>query len=74
MFFRRKGKIRKEEDEKLISLIEELKDQLYHQREIVNKSVDPSPSVIYELDLTEVKYLFFLREARVRQTSMNGKD
>lgn len=74
MLFRRKGRIRKEEDERLLSLLDEVKNKLIYKREMVNKSVDPSPLVLHELNLIEAKYLFLLREARIRQTKKNGKD
>lgn len=70
MLFKKKGKIRKVEDERLVSHIEILKATLINQTELVQKSVDPSEDVLYKLKLTESKYLFLLKEARCRNTSM----
>ncbi|TES47367.1 DUF2508 family protein [Halalkalibacterium halodurans] len=69
MFFRKKGKIRKIEDERLLAFIEKQKKQLEMQQQMVENSVDPSEEVLYRLKLTKVKYLFLLKEARVRNTS-----
>lgn len=73
MLFKRKGKIRKEEDERLLTMLDEVKQQLAKLQVLVNKSVDPSPYVIYEMHLTEAKYLFLLREVRYRKTMVNEK-
>ncbi|OIJ20395.1 hypothetical protein BKP45_09090 [Anaerobacillus alkalidiazotrophicus] len=65
--FKRKGKIRKLEDQRLVSRIEELKVNLVNQTELVKKSLDPSGEVLFSLKLTEAKYLFLLKEARYRK-------
>ncbi len=70
MLFKKKGKIRKVEDERLVAYIESLKLVLMNQKELVQKSVDPSEEVMFKLKLTEAKYLFLLKEARKRKTSM----
>ncbi|WP_216831794.1 YaaL family protein [Alkalihalobacterium elongatum] len=68
MLFKKKQRIRKVENERLLSLIDEMKQQLTNQQLLVKKSLDPSPMVLNELKITEAKYFFLLREARVRQT------
>ncbi|MGO4890598.1 YaaL family protein [Anaerobacillus sp. MEB173] len=68
MFFRKKGRIRKEEDERLIETIDTIKEQLLLQKGLVQSSFDPSESVLNELRLSEAKYLFLLKEARIRNT------
>lgn len=70
MLFKKKGKIRREEDRRLVAHIEKLKEKLMNQNELVNKSLDPSLEVMFNLKLTEAKYLFLLKEARIRKTSM----
>lgn len=70
MLFKRKGKIREKENEKLLQAIEEVKGQLVKLQTMVEKSVDPSPYVIYEMQLTESMYMFLLREARYRKSMM----
>ncbi|OIJ17573.1 hypothetical protein BKP37_03535 [Anaerobacillus alkalilacustris] len=68
--FKRKGKIRKLEDQRLVSHIEELKVNLVNQTELVKKSLDPSGEVLFNLKLTEAKYLFLLKEARCRKKNI----
>ncbi|WP_078556433.1 YaaL family protein [Bacillus alkalicellulosilyticus] len=70
MVFKKKGYIRAKEDNRLLSIIESLKHELVTQQSIVKKSVDPSPAVLAKVKLLEAKYLFLLREARKRNTSM----
>lgn len=66
MLFKRKGRIRKTEDERLVYHLEELKGIFMNRSELVSKSVDPSEDVLYKLRLDEAKYLFLLKEARIR--------
>lgn len=70
MLFKKKGKIRKLENERLVSHIEILKRKWMDQSDLVRKSVDPSEEVMLNVKLTEAKYLFLLKEARKRNTSM----
>lgn len=74
MLFHKKGKMRKEEDERLLAMLEEAKQHLTNLRQLVDKSVDPSPLVIYEMHLVEAKYLFLLREARHRKAMKGGNE
>ncbi|MBU8908400.1 YaaL family protein [Desertibacillus haloalkaliphilus] len=73
MFFQRKKRIRQAEDERLLALIEEMKQRLSKQQAIISSSVDPSPTVLNDLRITEAKYLFLLKEARVRHENGNDK-
>jgi hypothetical protein len=66
MFFRRKGWLRNNHDEKLIDQLESLKEHWMVQKNIIEKSVEPSDEVLYELKLAESKYFFLLREAKTR--------
>ncbi|QOY37435.1 YaaL family protein [Anaerobacillus isosaccharinicus] len=70
MLFKKKGKIRRDENIRLVEQIEIQKQLLMHQKELVEKSVDPSEEVILKLKVTEAKYLFMLKEARARRTNM----
>ncbi len=72
MLFKKKGRIRKAENRRLVDEIEHQKHLLMTQRELVAKSVDPSEDVLLKLKLTEAKYLFLLKEARIRKTSMEN--
>lgn len=67
MFFRRKEKLRKEFDEKLLFQLEYLKEEWMRQKNLIEKSIDPSDGVLYELKLAESKYFFLLREAKCRR-------
>lgn len=70
MLFKRKGKIRKDEDLRLVRHIEEIKEKLTNQTELIKNSVDPSEEVILKLKITEAKYFFLLKEARMRVVSV----
>jgi hypothetical protein len=72
MLFKKKGNIRKAENKRLVEQIEFQKQLLMNQKELVEKSVDPSEEVILKLKVTEAKYLFMLKEARVRKTNMEN--
>lgn len=70
MFFKKKKAMRNLEDQRLINMMEELKEQLANLQSIVKNSVDPSEDVIQLLKVTEAKYLFLLKEARERKINM----
>lgn len=70
MLFKRKGKIREIEDQRLISHIEALKDKLMIQTQLIKNSLDPSEEVIFKFKIIEAKYFFLLKEARMRNVSM----
>ncbi|MDQ0163936.1 YaaL family protein [Bacillus alveayuensis] len=70
MFFRKKGWLRKEYNEKLLLDLLELKEQWNRQKKIIEKSVEPSPEVLYELKLAESKYFFLLKEAKNRRVTL----
>ncbi|MFD3450479.1 YaaL family protein [Microbacteriaceae bacterium 4G12] len=70
MFFRRKGYLRREYDEKLISLLEELKQEWLRQKRIVEQSIEPSEEVLCYLQLAEAKYFYLLKEAKKRHVQM----
>lgn len=70
MFFRKKGWLRKEYNEKLLLDLLELKEQWNRQKKIIEKSVEPSPEVLYELRLAESKYFFLLKEAKNRRVTL----
>lgn len=70
MLFKKKGKIREDEDRRLVRHIEALKETLTNQSQLIKSSVDPSEEFILRLKITEAKYFFLLKEARMRNTSM----
>jgi hypothetical protein len=66
MFFRKKDRLKKLFDAKLMETTESCKDRWAKQKSLVEKSVDPSEEVICQLKVAEAKYLFLLREVRTR--------
>jgi hypothetical protein len=70
MFFRRKGWLRKEFDEKLLSCMDEYKKDWQQQKALLEKSFDPSEEVICQTKLAEVKYFFLLKEAKQRNITL----
>ncbi len=67
MFFWNKGKLRKEYDTKLLNQLEELKEDWMKQKQLIEKSIDPSEEVLYDVKVAESKYFFLLREAKNRK-------
>jgi hypothetical protein len=70
MFFRRKGWIRKEFDEKLLNSMEEYKMDWQQQKSLLDKSFDPSEEVICQTKIAEAKYFFLLKEAKQRNITL----
>lgn len=70
MLFRKTGRLRKEYDEKLVQSLEMLKQDWMNQKNIVEKSVDPSGEVIADLKMKEAKYFYLLREAKKRRITL----
>ncbi|MBE5097577.1 MULTISPECIES: YaaL family protein [Bacillus cereus group] len=70
MFFQKKGKLRKEYDDKLIVLLEKVKHEWLRQKRMVEQSVEPSQDVICSLKIAEAKYFFLLKEAKRRPVKM----
>jgi hypothetical protein len=70
MFFRRKGWLRKEYDEKLLTQLNEYKQYWHQQKLLLDKSVDPSEEVICQTKIAEVKFIFLLKEAKQRNVTL----
>lgn len=70
MFFNKKGKIRGYGDERLLTMLEKLKNEWQMRKEIIEKSVEPSNSVLYEFNLIQAKYFYLLKEAKHRGVRM----
>ncbi|MED4404134.1 YaaL family protein [Metabacillus fastidiosus] len=66
MLFRRKGWLRNQYDQSLVEKLVVMKDEWSRQKQLIERSVEPSPEVLFELKLVEAKYLFLLREAKNR--------
>ncbi|RHW30922.1 DUF2508 family protein [Neobacillus notoginsengisoli] len=70
MFFRRKGRLRKEFNEKYLDLLEKAKVDRQQQKTLLDKSFDPSEDVICQAKLAEAKFFFLLKEAKNRKVSI----
>ncbi|MDQ0257782.1 hypothetical protein J2S74_005244 [Evansella vedderi] len=70
MLFRKRGKIRNEEDKSLLWHLEKLKQRVNQKEALINNSVDYHGEVLYKGKLEKAKYLFLLKEARIRRTSV----
>ncbi|MEH7119685.1 YaaL family protein [Neobacillus vireti] len=70
MFFQRKGRLRKEYDEKLLVQLNRYKNQWQQEKLLLERSFDPSEEVICQTKIAEAKYIFLLREAKQRQVKI----
>lgn len=70
MLFRRKGKLRKEFDEKLLIQFSNMKKDWLNDKSLLDKSFDPSDEVICTARLTEAKYFFLFKEAKERKITL----
>jgi hypothetical protein len=67
VLFRRKGWLRKQYDQQLLQNLLNMKKEWNRQKQLVDKSVEPSSQVLYELKVAEAKYFFLLKEAKKRK-------
>ncbi|KAF0993445.1 YaaL family protein [Geobacillus sp. TFV-3] len=70
MLWRRKGKLKRQFDEKLMAELQKARTEWLEQKQLIEKSVDPSPEVLNALQLAEAKYFFLLREAKHRRITL----
>ncbi|OQP03945.1 hypothetical protein B1690_16925 [Geobacillus sp. 46C-IIa] len=70
MLWRRKGKLKRQFDEKLIAELQKARTEWLEQKQLIEKSVDPSLEVLSALQLAEAKYFFLLREAKHRRITL----
>ncbi|NTU28488.1 YaaL family protein [Bacillus tequilensis] len=71
MGFLRKKTLRSEFDEKLTEQLFKQKEEWNRQKKLVEKSLEPSAEVLYELKVAEAKYFFYLREAKQRDLKIS---
>ena len=57
-------------DKELLHTLEKVKQEWLMRKALLEKSIEPSYELVYELKVAEVKYLFLLREAKSRNLSM----
>lgn len=67
MLFRKKGWLRKEFDDQLLEKVNELRDTWNNQRQLLEKSFDPSAEAISQEKVAEAKYFFLFKEVRKRK-------
>ncbi|PAE31449.1 YaaL family protein [Bacillus sp. 7884-1] len=70
MFFKRKGWLRKEFDGKLLTQLQEYKEHWREQKQLLDKSFDPSEEAICQTKIAQAKYFFLLKEAKERNVSI----
>lgn len=70
MGFLRKKTLRREFDEKLTEQLFKQKEEWNRQKKLVEKSLEPSAEVLYELKVAEAKY-FLLKEAKQRNLKIS---
>ncbi|WP_416829682.1 YaaL family protein [Ectobacillus polymachus] len=70
MLFHKKGNLRREYDQKLLALLEELKIDWARQKHILDQSVETSEDVMYYVHLSEAKYFYMLKQAKNRKLNM----
>ena len=67
MFFSRKGKLKKEFDDKLVCLIKETKDD-YHNAKVLEELMDDyNLDVIAQRKMAESVHFYLFKEARIRR-------
>ncbi|MED4555471.1 YaaL family protein [Lysinibacillus capsici] len=67
MFFRSKGKLKKEFDDKLVNLIKETKEDLQQAKIIEELMDDYDLSVIAQRKTAESIHFYLFKEARIRK-------
>ena len=67
MLFSRKGKLKKEFDEKLVSLIKETKDDWSNGKIIEGLSDDFNQEIIVQRKIAESIHFYLFKEARIRK-------
>lgn len=70
MFWRRKGWLRKQFDERLVEQLEAMRNEWGKQKELIEKSIEPSEDVLMDAKITEAKYFFLIREAKRRRVML----
>ena len=73
MFFRRKGKLRNENNQKLVQQLEEIKRSWLNQKSLLEKSLDPSEDVIIQTRIAEIKYFYLFKEAKRRKVTASKR-
>lgn len=70
MLFRKKGKLRKEFDDKLLHDIQVMKTKWHNNKDLIERSFDPTFDTICQAKLSELKYHYLFKEAKKRNVSL----
>lgn len=70
MLFRKKQRLRREYNERLLALMALLNEDWSKQKVIVEKGYEHSDEVIQQYKLAEARYFFLIREAKLRKVSL----
>ena len=70
MLFRKKGWLRKEFDEKLLTQLVGLKTDWDNQRSLIERGFDPSAEAISGENLSKAKYFYLFKEAKRRKVTV----
>ncbi|RYL94207.1 YaaL family protein [Sporolactobacillus sp. THM19-2] len=73
MFGKKKGLLRKQMTDALIDALYRCKDDWMNKKRVIEASIDPSDEVLYQLKLSEVRYLFLLKEVREQHVRINNR-
>ncbi|MBB5326338.1 hypothetical protein HNQ34_003489 [Anoxybacillus tepidamans] len=72
MFWRRKGWLKKQFDQQLVEQLEAMRNEWMKQKDLIEKSIEPSEEVLIDVKITEAKYFFLIREAKRRRITLKG--
>ncbi|MFX3616559.1 MAG: YaaL family protein [Sporolactobacillus sp.] len=64
VFGSKKGELRREITDSMMGALYRTKDDWLTKKKVIESSIDPSDEVLYQLKLSEARYLFFLKEVR----------
>lgn len=73
MFFLKKKKLHNQYNHKLLQLLNGLKEVWMENKRIVSQSIEPSDELLFELKISEAKYFYMIKEAKVRKVSLTNK-
>lgn len=69
MLFRKK-RLFQTVNEDLLFTLEKAKEEWLMRKKLIEKSIEPSDLLDYELKLAEAKYLFLLKEAKLQKLTL----
>ncbi|AJD89352.1 hypothetical protein JMA_00350 [Jeotgalibacillus malaysiensis] len=67
MLFRKKGKLKKEYDDRLVQLMQQAREEWQQQKNLSDLSFEKSPQMLAEEKMAEARYFYLFKEARHRK-------